>query len=310
MKTIRALTLSNYGGADAICITTVAAPVAGAGQVLVSVRAAGINGLDWKVREGYVRDAFPIPLPATLGIELAGVVEAVGAGTSRFKVGDRVMGPLGGLGAYAELVAVDEAKLALIPDAMDDHTAAALPVAALAAWQSLQLAGPVIAGQRVLVHGAAGGLGAFAVQFAKQQGAYVVATAAGKDVAAVRALGADEVIDFQAQRFEDEVGEIDLVLDYVGGEVLERSWQVLSPTGVVVGTSSPEILARTPAGRRGLWFMMKPDAARLAHIAQQVVQGQLQAHVGEVVPFADLPAAIERNRVGPRKGKAVVDFSI
>ncbi|HEY9104812.1 NADP-dependent oxidoreductase [Chitinimonas sp.] len=310
MKTIRALTLTNYGGVDATRIATVAAPIAGPGQVLVSVRAAGINGLDWKVREGYVRDAFPIALPATLGIELAGVVAAVGEGVSRFKVGERVMGPLGGLGAYAELVAVDEAKLTHIPDALDDHTAAALPVAALAAWQSLHLAGPVQSGQRVLVHGAGGGLGAFAVQFAKQQGVYVVATAAGKDVAAVRDLGADEVIDYQTQRFEAQVANIDLVLDYAGGEVLDRSWQVLRPTGVVVGTTSPDILARTPAGRRGLWFIMKPDAAQLAHIAQQVVAGSLQARVGEVVPFAELPAAIERNRVGPRRGKAVVDFSL
>ncbi|GAB3253527.1 NADP-dependent oxidoreductase [Chitinimonas naiadis] len=310
MKTIRALTLDSYGDVNATRIATVNAPVAGPGQVLVSVRAAGINGLDWKIREGYVRDAFPIALPTVLGIELAGVVESVGSGANRFKPGDRVMGPLGGLGAYADLVAVNEANLAPIPAGLDHFTAAALPVAALAAWQSLHMAGPVLRGQRVLVHGAAGGLGAFAVQFAKQQGAFVVATAAGKDIDAVRALGADQVIDYQTQHFETEVKEIDLVLDYVGGEVLDRSWQVLSPTGVVVGTSSPDILARTPAGRRGLWFMMKPDAALLEQLAQQVAQGELQARVGSVVPLSDLPAAIERNRSGAGRGKAVVDFSL
>jgi len=309
MKTIRALTLESYGGIDATRISAVAAPVAGPGQVLVRVRAAGLNALDWKVREGYVRDAFPIALPATLGIELAGVVEAVGPGAARFQAGDRVMGALGGLGAYAELVAVDEAKLARIPDALDDATAAALPVASLAAWQSLHLAGPVGPGQRVLVHGAAGGVGAFAVQFAKRLGADVSATAAGRDADAVRRLGADLVVDFQTQRFESRVSDIDLVLDYVGGEVLDRSWQVLSAKGVVVGTSSPDILARTPAGQRGLWFIMKPDAAALERIAHQVAQGELQARVGEVVPFADLPAAIERHRTRAIHGKAVVDFS-
>lgn len=309
MNTVRALTLQTYGGLGAVRISAVPALTAGPGQVLVRVRAAGLNGLDWKVREGYVRDAFPIALPAVLGIELAGVVEAVGPGVTRFKPGDRVMGPRGGLGAYADLVAVDEKLLASTPDALSDLTAAALPVAALAAWQSLHLAGPVQPGQRVLVHGAAGGLGAFAVQFAKQAGAFVVATAAGRDAEAVRALGADLVIDYETQRFEAHVKEVDLVLDYVGGEVLDRSWQVLSATGAIVGTTSPDILARTPAGRRGLWFVMKPDADLLEHAALQVARGELHARVGEVVPFAELPAAIERHRIGAIHGKAVVDFT-
>lgn len=309
MTTVQALTLQAYGGPETTQASAVAAPTAGPGQVLVSVRAAGVNGLDWKLREGFVRDVFPLTLPAVLGLELAGVVEAVGPEATRFKPGDRVMGPLGGLGAYAGLVAVDEANLAATPDALSDVTAAALPVAALAAWQSLHMAGPVWAGQRVLVHGAAGGVGAFAVQFAKRAGAFVTATAAGRDVDAVRALGADVAIDFETQRFEAHVSDVDLVLDYVGGEVLDRSWQVLSPTGVIVGTSSPDILARTPAGRRGLWFVMKPDAALLERLANEVARGELQARVGEVVPFAELPAAIERNRTGASRGKAVVDFT-
>lgn len=308
-RTVRALTLQTYGGVDAVRMSRVAAPTAGPGQVLVSVRAAGVNGLDWKLREGFVRDAFPIALPAVLGLELAGVVEAVGPGVTRFQPGDRVMGPLGGLGAYADLVAVNADNLAPTPDALDDLTAAAMPVAALAAWQSLHLAGPVWPGQRVLVHGAAGGLGAFAVQLAKRLGAFVVATAAGHDADFVRSLGADQVIDFQTQRFETLVQGIDLVLDYVGGDVQNRSWQVLSATGVVVGTASPEILARTPAGKRGLWLVMQPDAAQLARLANDVARGELVARVGEVVPFADLPQAIERNRTGASRGKAVVDFT-
>lgn len=309
MTTVQALTLNAYGGTGAATISTTAAPVAQSGQVLVRVRAAGLNALDWKVREGDVRDAFPIVLPAVLGIELAGVVEAVGPGASRFQVGDRVMGPLGRLGAYAELVAVDESNLAPTPGSLDDLTAASLPVAVLAAWQSLHFAGPIWPSQRVLVHGAAGGLGRFAVQFAKRAGAHVIATASGDDIEAVRALGADQVIDYRTQRFEAVIRDIDLVLDYVGGDVLDRTWQVLSRTGVVVGTSSPGILASTPSGLRGLWFVMKPDAALLEHLAQQVARGELQTRVGEVVPFAELPAAIERHRNGAIHGKAVVDFT-
>jgi NADPH:quinone reductase-like Zn-dependent oxidoreductase len=310
MKTTqRGVQVLAYGGADAVRVSEIAKPEAGQGQVLVRVRAAGVNGIDWKVREGYVRDAFPLQLPAVLGIELAGVVEAVGPGASRFKVGDRVMGPLGGLGAYADVVAVNEANLSRTPDGLDDVQAAALPVVAVAAWQSLNHAGPVRAGQRILIHGAAGGLGGFAVQFAKRAGAEVFATVAAAHVEYVRGLGADHVIDYQSERFEDVAHDIDLVLDYVGGEVLERSWQVLAPTGAVVGTSSPDILARTPAGRRGMWFMNRPDPELLETLAAQVADGTLKSTISEVVTVDEIPAAIERNRTQSRTGKVVADFS-
>ena len=306
---MRSILLSSYGGPTATQVASSPAPKAGAGQVVVRVRAAGINALDWKVREGYVRDAFPLQLPSVLGIELAGVVEAVGPGVGRLRVGDRVMGPLGGLGAYAELVAVDESKLARVPEGLSDIEAAALPVAALAAWQSLNLLGPVGAGSRVLVHGAAGAVGAFAIQLAHQAGAFVAGTASAGDLDLVRSLGADQVIDYRAQRFEDVVADVDLVLAYVGGDVIDRSWKVLKRTGAIIGTSSPEILARTPEGRQGRWFVMQPDAALLEKLAGDVAAGALASRIGEVVGFEDIPAAIERNRVGPRRGKAVADFA-
>jgi NADPH:quinone reductase-like Zn-dependent oxidoreductase len=307
--TQRAVLIRAYGGANAAEVAEIDKPEAGPGQVLVRVRAAGVNGIDWKVREGYVRDAFPLQLPAVLGIELAGVVEAVGPGASRFHVGDRVMGPLGGLGAYADFVAVNEANLALMPEGLDDVHAAAIPVAAVAAWQSLHYAGPIRSRQRILTHGAAGGLGGYAVQYAKRAGAEVFATAATAHVEYVRSLGADHVIDYQTERFEDIARDIDLVLDYVGGEALDRSWQVLTKTGAIVGTSSPDILARTPAGHRSLWFMNKPDAALLEKLAVDIAKGTLKSKVSEVVGFADIPAAIERNRTHSRAGKVVADFS-
>lgn len=310
MNTIRALLLAEYGGPAAARLASIQAPTAGAGQVLVRVHAAGVNGLDWKVREGYVRDAFPLQLPTVLGIELAGVVEAVGAGVTRLRVGDRVMGPLGGLGAYAELVAVDEAKLSPVPAALDFVAAAALPVASVAAWQSLHLAGPIRSGQRILIHGAAGGLGGFAVQYAHRAGAVVYATALGEHADYVRSLGADHVIAYDKEQFDATARDIDLVLDYVGGEVLSRSWSVLAEDGAIVSTAAPAIVAGTPAGRRGLWFMNTPDAARLQALAEDVAQGRLQSKVGAVVRFDDLPAAIERNRTQPQVGKTVVDFSL
>jgi NADPH:quinone reductase-like Zn-dependent oxidoreductase len=307
--TQRAVLIRAYGGAAAAEVAETAKPTAGQGQILVRVRAAGVNGIDWKIREGFVRDAFPLQLPAVLGIELSGVVEALGSGASRFRVGDRVMGPLGGLGAYAEFVAVDEAKLVRTPQGLDDVHAAAVPVAAVAAWQSLHHAGPIAAGQRILIHGAAGGLGGYAVQYAKQAGAEVFATASTAHVEYVRSLGADHVIDYRTERFESVARDIDLVLDYVGGEVLDRSWQVLTKDGAIVGTSSPDILARTPSGRRGLWFMTKPDAALLERLAAEIAEGTLISKLDEVVGFGDIPMAIERNRTDPRIGKVVADFS-
>ena len=307
--TQRAVLIRAYGGAAAAEIAGIARPTAAPGQVLVRVRAAGVNGIDWKVREGFVREAFPLQLPAVLGIELAGVVEEVGAGASRFRIGDRVMGPLGGLGAYADVVAVDEANLVRTPQGLDDVHAAAIPVAAVAAWQSLHHAGPIAAGQRILIHGAAGGLGGYAVQYARQAGAEVFATASTAHVEYVRSLGADHVIDYLNERFESVAQDIDLVLDYVGGEVLDRSWQVLAKNGAIVGTTSPDILARAPSGRRGLWFMNKPDAALLERLVAEVAQGTLVSKLGEAVGFDDIPAAIERNRTDPRIGKVVADFS-
>ena len=305
----RVVLIRSYGGADAAQMAESEKPTPGQGEVRIRVRAAGVNGIDWKVREGLVKNAFPLPLPIVLGAEMAGVVDAVGPGASRFSVGDRVMGAMGGLGAYAEYVTLSEANLTLTPDGLDDIHAAALPIAAVAAWNSLHHAGPISAGQRILIHGAAGGLGAFAVQFAKRAGAEVFANAGTADLDYVRSLGADHVIDYSSQRFENIARDIDLVLDYVGGEVLDRSWQVLAKDGVVVGTSSPDILARTPAHRRGLWFMNKPDPQLLEKLAKEVASGTLQSRIGDVVGFTDIPKAIERNLSASGTGKVVADFS-
>ena len=280
MQTSRALRIHSYGGPEVLQMDQVTAPRAGDGQVVVQVKAAGINGLDWKVREGYVRDAFPLALPAALGIEIAGVVVEAGPGTGRLKLGDRVMGPLMGVGGYADFVAVDEAKLSLTPEGLSDVAAAAVPVAALTAWQALRAAGELEPGQSVLIHGAAGGVGGFAVQFAKAAGLKVLATASAASRAHVASLGADVVFDRVAERFEDQARGIDLVLDLVGGETLDRSWAVLAADGAIVSTASPDFLGRIPAGKRGLWFQMQPDATLLAQIAADVAAGQIgRAHV-------------------------------
>ena len=308
MKKNRAYRIHDYGGPDVLRLGEIAIPSPGPSQILVEVKAAGVNGLDWKVRQGLLKDMMPLTLPAVLGCELAGVVASTGAAATRFKVNDRIMGPIG-FGAYADYAAVDEAALCLVPDSLMDVQAAAIPVAALTAWQALRAAGELRHGQRVLVHGAAGAVGGFAVQFAKAEGATVLATAAATSLDYVLGLGADEVVDYRAKRFEERARHFDLALDLIGGETLDRSWQVLAPDGAIVSTAAPDIAARTPAGQHGLWFSMQPNAERLSEIARQVADGRLRSTIAEIVDVASLPAAVERTRTGHAPGKIVVDFT-
>jgi N-ethylmaleimide reductase len=302
----RALRIHAYGGAKFAQIDDVAPPVAGPGEVLVRVRAAGVNGLDWKIRDGSLQAVFQLTLPSTLGIELAGEVVGLGEGVDRFAIGMRVMGALGALGAYADLVVVAAEKLIRIPDALDDIHAAAVPVAALTAWQALFDAGQLQRGQTVLIHGAAGGVGGYAVQLAHRIGARVIATAQGVNSGYLRGLGADLVIDYRKTAFWEQVSDIDLVLDLVGGEVLANSWQVLAKEGRIVSTAAPEIMASTPAGKQGIWFQMQVDANKLAELAGMVAQGELKSEVSEVADLSDTPAVIERNKTGHGPGKAVI----
>ena len=304
----RAIRIHNYGDADVVRIDQVPLPQAAAGEVVVRVRAAGVNPLDWKIRDGLMRDAFPLPLPATLGIELAGEVSEVGAGVTAFQVGDRVMGPLAGVGAYADHVAVAANKLTLTPADLDDVHAAAIPIAALTAWQALFDAGELKRGQTVLIHGAAGAVGSFAVQFARRIGARVVTTAQGVNAGYLHALGADEVIDYRTTEFWKATRDIDLVLDLVGGTALTHSWQLLADNGRIVSTAAPEIMATTPNGKQGIWFQMRPDADKLAEIANLVARGDLSVEVSEIADFAETGAVMERNKTGHGPGKAVITF--
>lgn len=321
---IRALQLTSYGGPESIEVASIDAPEGpGAGQVLVRVHAAGVNGLDWKIREGYVREVFPLQLPATLGIEIAGVVisggprrslalppatttkESLATGVDGFREGDRVMGALGAVGGYADQVIVNAGNLGHIPEGMSFVEAAGLPTVVQAAWQSLQAAGPIGEGNRVLIHGAAGAVGAFAVQFAKQAGATVFASVRGQYAGYVRGLGADHVIDYETERFEDKAQGIDLVLDLVGGETLARSWSVLSPAGAIVSATTPDIAAKAPSGKRGIWLMTKADPALVEKVARQIVDGRVSQRIESVVSFEELPQAIERNRTQPHLGKVI-----
>lgn len=306
----QAIILTQFGGADATELSTTQIPKVAPGFVVVRVRAAGINGLDWKIREGYLRDVMPTVFPTVLGLELAGEVHATAPG-SRFAVGERVFGLAApGNGAYAEFVAVPEVLLAPIPAGVSNQVAAALPVAGLTAWQMLHAAGAPKADGTVLVHGASGGVGTLLVQMAKQLGLKVIATASPSSRQHLLDLGVSTVIDRVNEKFEDKVSSVDLVLDLAGADTPDRSWSVLREGGAIVSSARFDIAAPRSDGRRGIPFQMQPDSERLAAIAGAVVDGRLKVTIHETVPLARIPDAIERNRTGHGPGKTVADFTL
>jgi NADPH:quinone reductase-like Zn-dependent oxidoreductase len=265
-------------------------PAVGADNVLVRVHASGVSPgeLDWPgiwLRH----DGAPRTLPIVPGHEVAGVVDTIGPEAAGLAVGDEVFGYIDVRrdGADAEYVAVRPDELAPKPATLTHTEAAAIPLSALTAWQALLDHGELAPGQRVLVHGGAGGVGTFAVQLAHWRGAHVFATSSARDADLVRELGAEEVIDYRTTRFEDVVADLDLVLDTVGGETWERSWGVLRPEGGLVSIAVPRPPDReTSDGRRAIWFVVQPNRRQLIEIAGLVDHGHIRPIVSEVLPLA------------------------
>jgi NADPH:quinone reductase-like Zn-dependent oxidoreductase len=303
--------LGAYGGPDAIKLVPINRPTPAPTQVVVRVEAAGLNPIDHKVRAGYLKDYFELPLPTILGVELAGVVVQVGSQVKSLHVGDRVMGSLGGeagFGAYSQYVAISEDRVCQTPNDLTSVQAGSIPAAALTAWGALRAAGEIKRGQKILIHGAAGGVGGYAVQFAVAAGAEVYGTASASSVKHVLSRGAKRVFD-RSERPEDHLDKLDLVLDLVGDNSLDRFWPLLVPNGAIVSIAAPDIAGRTKGGARGIWHTMVMDKARLREIAVAVASGQLKSTIAEIFAFDDLPAAIERVGTGHPPGKLVAVFT-
>lgn len=312
-STMKAVRIHEYGGADVLAYEDAPRPRAGAGEVVIRVRAAGVNPVDAHVREGNLKEMLGSRLPLILGWDVSGVIEEVGDGASGFEVGDEVyaFADLRRDGAYAEFVLVDAAFVARKPRSLDFVRAAGVPLVALTAWQSLFDKAGLSRGQTVLVHAAAGGVGHFAVQFAKHAGARVIGTASTRNLEFVRGLGADEVIDYKSARFEEESGEVDVVLDLVGGETQARSWQVLKRGGVLVTTqptSSPSPELAAARGARGEVVYVQPDAAQLAEIARLIDAGHVETTVSIVLPLEAVREAHEQVQDGHTRGKIVLQI--
>ncbi|HUE11503.1 MAG TPA: NADP-dependent oxidoreductase [Steroidobacteraceae bacterium] len=280
-------------------------------QVLVSVKAASINPVDFKIRSGKYPAVKEDRLPYTLGRDVSGVVEKCGAQATRFKIGDEVAGIVGiGGGGYAEKAVLDEAAIARKPQEIDHAHAAAIPLAGLTAWQGLFRYGQLKAGQAVLIHGGAGGVGHFAVQFAKAKGARVLTTVSTDNLPFARTLGADVVIDYKTQRFEELAQDLDMVFDLVDGETRERSWKLLKKGGVLVSTlTEPSEDTAARYGVRALRYTVEADGNELDEILSLAASGRVKPHVQKTYPLEEAAQALNSVEQGDSVGKIVLTMN-
>ncbi|MEU3398788.1 NADP-dependent oxidoreductase [Streptomyces filamentosus] len=331
---MKAYLIEKYGDRSAVRAAELPDPEPGADDVLVRIHAASVNPLDFKIRDGDFKPILPYRLPLVLGNDLAGVVVRVGPAVTRFAVGDEVYARPGKdrIGTFAELIAVDQDDLALKPAALTMAEAASLPLVALTAWQALVERARVRPGQKVLIHAGSGGVGTVALQLARHLGAHVATTASAANAGLVKELGADVVIDYRTEDFEEVLDGYDVVLDTLGGETLEKSLRVLKPGGKVISVAGPPdaefarelgvnpvlrqvmralgFRTRRRAGRRGVTYaflFMKADGEQLREITRLVEAGEIRPVVDRVFPFEQTREALEYAEKGRAKaGKVVI----
>ncbi|KRE59938.1 alcohol dehydrogenase [Paenibacillus sp. Soil750] len=300
---MRAVRYHAFGEAEVLQVETIPIPQPQEGEVLVRIHAAGVLPVDWKIRRGL----FPMPIqfPHIPGTAFAGVVEAVGAGVSIWKLGDPVFGR-STKGTYAEYTTAPEDAIAYKPASLSYEEAATLSGGATTAWRALVSEGQVKPNERVLIHGAAGGVGMFAVQFAKWIGAEVIGTAGPKNVSYVASLGADKVIDYSSERFEEIVQDVDFVLDTVSGDTLARTWSVLKQGGRLASIAGQPPLEK--AKQHGI-ALIRPGIATkedLKAIAELIEEGKLTIHIDQCFAMADVRQAHEKSQTGHGRGRIVL----
>ncbi len=297
-----------FGGPAVLKMEDLPRPELGEEELLVKVMAAGVNPVDYKIREGKYPAVKADQLPYVPGREIAGVVEACGGLVDEWKEGDAIFAMLGiEHGGYAEYAIVKDSEAAAKPHSLDFVAAASVPLAGLTAWQGLFRYGELKAGQRVLIHGGSGGVGHFAIQFAKVAGAYVITTVSTPHVDFVRGLGADQVIDYKAQRFEDVVKDVDLVYDLIGGATQERSFEVLKRGGILVSTlTEPSQEKARAKGVRAMRYTCKENAGELEEIGRLIDEGKVKPKVARTYALAEAPSAQDYVEQGHTEGKVVL----
>jgi NADPH:quinone reductase-like Zn-dependent oxidoreductase len=303
-SSMKAVRITQYGGSEQLKYEEISLPQTDNNHILAKVHYAGVNPVDWKIREGDMKQFFPVNFPLTMGQDFAGEVVNRAGDSSGLRTGERVFGF--GAGTYAEFAAAAITDVAAIPEKIDFAVAAALPTAGSTALQAIRDFVQLKQGIRVLIHGAAGSVGSFAAQIAKVWGAQVIGTASGEDAVYLRALGHIQVIDYKHERFE-AVGQVDAVLDLIGGETTTRSYAVVKKGGVLVstvGAADAELAAR--AGIRSANVVMKRSAADLLELARLVEAGDVKPRMGEVFPLEQAREAQEASKEGRAKGKILL----
>ncbi len=307
MTMMKAVVVHQYGGPEVLTYEDVPKPSLSEGEVLIRVEAAGVNPGEAEIRAGDFAEYHTLPF--ILGYDIAGIIAEVARGVVDAQVGDSVYTSCDSTrnGGNAEFVAVRASEVAPRPRTLDAVHAASVPLSGLTAWQALSDAAHLAPGQKVLVHGAGGAVGSFAVQFAKVLGASVVATASAADLDYVREIGADTVVDYKTQRFEDFAQDMDVVLDTVGGETGARSFAVLKPGGLLITFSAPpDTTAAEKYGVRTHFMGVEPNAAQLGQIANLIDSDRVRTRVGLVLPLAEARQAHERLEAGGTRGKIVL----
>ena len=309
MATMKAIRIHDYGGPEVILHEEVPRPEPTANEILIHVQAAGVNPVDWKIREGFGKEWFGHQLPLSLGCDLAGVVESTGNTVNAFKPGDAVYGyvNLARCGAYAEYAIARESEITRKPQALDFTQAAAIPVGALTSWQALFDIAKLTSGQKVLIHAAAGGVGHLAVQLAKTKGALVIGTVSAKNAEFARGLGVDELIDYRATPFENVIKNIDVAFDTIGEDTQERSFKVLKNGGwLVSAVSEPPEDACQRHGVQGDMVAVQPNAKQLAEISALIESGQVTPIVATTMPLENARQAHELSQSGHTRGKIIL----
>ncbi|MGO2638243.1 MAG: NADP-dependent oxidoreductase [Enterococcus viikkiensis] len=306
----RAIVIKNYGHADQLEESKVELPELGEHQVLVKVHATSVNPIDWKLREGYLAQMMPWEFPITLGWDVAGEIAAIGSEVKNWQVGQKVFSrpETTRFGTYADYTIVDDHLLARKPENVSFEEAAAVPLAGLTAYQGLFAHGQLKAGEKVLIHAGAGGVGIYAIQLAKNAGATVITTASEKNHALLKELGADQVIDYHTTDFSEVLENVDLVFDTMGGEVQAKSFKILNEHGRLISiVSQPdEELANTVAVAESIW--LQPNGEQLQEIADLMADGKVKSVVGHTYPLtaAGVTEAHELSATHHAKGKIVL----
>jgi len=311
MATMKVVRIASFGAPDVMKIERLPVAEPGQNELRLRVHAASVNPVDYKTRQGKYPAVKSDKLPYVLGRDVSGTVETCGPGMTDWRPGDEVYAMLGiDRGSYAEHVIVKAEEAARKPTSLDHTSAAAVPLAGLTAWQGLFRYGGLHKGQRVLIHGGSGGVGHFAVQFARARGAQVITTASEKHVAFARELGADQVIDYKKQRFEDVVRNVDMVFDLIAGETQDRSWRVLRKGGILVSTlAEPSPEKAREFGVRGTRYTVEESGTELSEIASLIDAGKVTPRVNRTFALREAAAAQEYVEKGHMEGKVVLEIA-